>query len=67
MRYIKQGKPRAEVAANDDKVRRIVEEILNSIAQRGEDAVREYSAKFDNWSPSEFRLSAARLLVVTNK
>jgi sulfopropanediol 3-dehydrogenase len=61
MRYIKQAEAAAEVAANDDKVRRTVEEILNSIGQRGDDAVREYSAKFDNWSPVEFRLSASEI------
>jgi sulfopropanediol 3-dehydrogenase len=61
MRYIKQAEAGTEIAANDDKVRRTVEDILNSIARRGEDAVREYSAKFDNWSPAEFRLSASEI------
>src|SRR5262245_51882276 len=61
MRYVKQADSAAEVASNDDKVRRTVEEILNDIAQRGETAVREYSAKFDNWSPASFRLSAGEI------
>jgi sulfopropanediol 3-dehydrogenase len=61
MRYIKQAEAATEIAANDDKVRRTVEDILNGIGQRGEDAVREYSAAFDNWSPAEFRLSASEI------
>src|SRR3954447_9767729 len=56
MRYVKRAEAAAEIAADDDNVRHTVEAILNGIAQRGEDAVREYSAKFDNWSPAEFRL-----------
>jgi sulfopropanediol 3-dehydrogenase len=61
MRYIKQADAATEIAANDDEVRRTVEDILNGIAQRGEEAVREYSAKFDNWSPANFRLSASEI------
>lgn len=61
MRYIKQAEAATEIAANDDKVRRTVEDILKGIAQRGEDAVREYSAKFDSWSPAKFQLSACEI------
>jgi sulfopropanediol 3-dehydrogenase len=57
MRYIKQAEAAADVAANDDKVRRTVEDILQQVASRGDAAVREYSAKFDGWSPASFRLS----------
>jgi sulfopropanediol 3-dehydrogenase len=63
MRYIKRAEAAAEMAANDDNVRHTVEDILNGIAQRGEDAVREYSVKFDNWSPAEFRLSEDQVAV----
>ena len=34
-----------------------VAEIIADIEKRGSEAVRQYSAKFDNWSPSSFRLS----------
>src|SRR5262245_5861048 len=57
MRIIKQAEAAAEVATNDDKVRRTVEEILNAIMTRGDEAVREYSAKFDKWKPTTFRLT----------
>jgi len=57
MRIIKQAEAAAEAATHDDNVRRTVEEILNAVTGRGDDAVREYSRKFDNWNPKSFRLS----------
>ena len=35
--------------AKQEKTHHIVEEMLNNIRERGEAAVREYAAKFDNW------------------
>jgi len=35
--------------AKQEKTQHIVEEMLNNIRERGEAAVREYAAKFDNW------------------
>src|SRR5262249_47948168 len=45
------------VAAADADVRTTVESILADVALRRDQAVRELSAKFDNWSPPSFRLS----------
>src|SRR5258706_504973 len=45
----------------DAKVRATVEGILSEIKARGDDAVRDLSAKFDKWSPESFRLSAAEI------
>ncbi len=48
------------VAADEDRsrsVRETVSEVLADIRRRGDTAVREYSVKFDNWSPESFRLS----------
>ena len=42
-------------------VRRIVENVIDDVRQRGDAAVREYSEKFDNWSPESFRLDEAQL------
>src|SRR6202049_3659047 len=42
-------------------VRKTVEEILGDIAAHGEKALRQYSEKFDHWSPSSFRLSASEI------
>ncbi|WP_157264074.1 histidinol dehydrogenase [Azohydromonas aeria] len=61
IQYIKQGKP-AEVKADlNAQVRSTVEGILKDIETRGDAAVREYSAKFDKWSPESFRLSQAEI------
>lgn len=55
--YLKRGRS-AQVKTDDDaKVRATVEEIIRRIEQDGDEAVREYSRKFDNWDPSDFRLS----------
>ena len=43
----------------DAKARATVEAIIADIRTRGDVAVRELSARFDNWSPASFRLSAA--------
>lgn len=59
IRYLKQGKEAQAIAEEDDRVRRTVEDILNDVSKRGDDAVREYSEKFDKWSPTDFQLSQA--------
>src|ERR1700680_485783 len=43
------------------QVRKTVEENLGDIAAHGEKALRQYSEKFDHWSPSSFRLSASEI------
>ena len=57
IRYLKRGKDTAAISAADAKVRQTVEAILADITARGDDAVKEYSKKFDNWEPKEFTLS----------
>jgi sulfopropanediol 3-dehydrogenase len=42
----------------DKKIRPIVEEIIEDIELRGDKAVREYSERFDHWSPPSFHLNA---------
>jgi len=39
------------------QVEKIVEGILQGITDQGDAHVRELSEKFDNWSPTSFRLS----------
>ena len=58
--YLKRGKPEAERAADDAKIRAIVEAALKDIETRGDTAVRELSAKFDKYDPPSFRLSHPR-------
>src|SRR6202051_2598855 len=57
IRQIKTGQTAEAKAENSAQVRKTVETILADISARGEAAVREYSEKFDKWSPASFRLS----------
>lgn len=52
-------KPAGE--ADTAHVRRTVEEMLRDISAKGLEAVRDYSRKFDNWTPSSFRLTEAQI------
>ncbi len=61
VQIIKQGKPAAVKADLNAQVRATVEGILTDIEARGDAAVREYSAKFDKWSPAAFRLTQAQI------
>ncbi len=59
--YLKKGKTVDEKAQADAKVQDTVKSILADVAARGDDAVRELSARFDNWSPQAFRLNQAQI------
>ncbi len=58
IQYLKKGKNEADRALDDAKVREIVEGTLKAIAERGDEAVREFSEKFDSYTPKSFKLSA---------
>lgn len=55
--YLKCGKPDEERAQDDAKTKTIVEDILLDIETRGDKAVRDLSAKFDNYTPKNFKLT----------
>jgi sulfopropanediol 3-dehydrogenase len=57
IRYLKTGKSQEEINFSNQNVKEIVENILADIEARGDEAVREYSEKFDKWTPKSFRLS----------
>ncbi|GAB3659032.1 histidinol dehydrogenase [Ramlibacter alkalitolerans] len=61
IRYLKRGRDVQARSADDAKVRATVEGIIRDIEQRGDEAVREYSRKFDHWDPADFRLSQAQI------
>jgi len=61
IRRLKTGQSAEAKAENSAQVRNTVEGILADIAARGETAVREYSAKFDQWSPASFRLGESEI------
>ena len=54
--WLKEGKSESEIIEADEKVKRTVEGILNDVSKRGDEAVRELSLKFDNYSPESFIL-----------
>ena len=60
-RVLKQGMAAAAVREADDRVRATVEAILADVEQRGDQAVRDLSDKFDKWRPADFRLSEAEI------
>jgi len=61
IRYLKSAQTAAETAEADRKVRQTVEGILDDVAARGDEAVRELSERFDKWSPPSFRLTQAEI------
>ena len=65
--YLKHGKPEAARAEDDAKVRNTVEAVLADISTRGDVAVRELSAKFDNYSPPSFRLTPSQIEAAVQK
>ncbi|GGA02609.1 histidinol dehydrogenase [Elstera cyanobacteriorum] len=54
-------------AESDAKVRATVEEIIADIQARGDVAARELSAKFDDWSPAQFRLTEREIETALSK
>jgi len=59
--YLKKGKNAADRAVDDAKVSKIVEDTLQAIAAKGDEALREFSIKFDNYNPTSFKLSSAEI------
>ena len=55
--YLKTGKPDAERALDDANTKASVETTLVDIEERGDAAIRDLSAKFDNYTPKNFRLT----------
>ncbi|MDV6264593.1 histidinol dehydrogenase [Rhodococcoides yunnanense] len=55
-RYLKSATSTVS-ATGDPAVAATVSGVIADIRSRGDDAVREYSEKFDKWSPETFRLS----------
>jgi histidinol dehydrogenase len=60
--YLKKstGSAAGSVAAQES-VTAIVKGVINDIRSNGDSAVRQYSEKFDKWTPSSFKLSQAEI------
>jgi len=59
--YIKKGKTAADKALEDAQVSEVVKNTLEVIEQSGDKAVREFSEKFDNYSPKSYKLSSKEI------
>ena len=57
IQYLKKGKNEEDRAVDDAKVRGVVEDTLKAIEERGDKAVREFSQKFDNYTPESYKLN----------
>jgi len=60
-KLLKSGKSIEEIVEIDLKVQQKVSEIIKSIEETGDLAVRELSRQFDNWTPKSFRLSVSEI------
>jgi sulfopropanediol 3-dehydrogenase len=61
IKYLKKGKTDAAKAIDDAEVSEIVKSTLKAIEARGDEAVREFSEKFDNYTPKSFKLNPAEI------
>lgn len=61
VRFIKQRKNQFQTQTVNENIRLAVSGMIADIAQRGDRAVREYSERFDRWSPETFRLSEGEI------
>ncbi|RYP00589.1 hypothetical protein DL764_006463 [Monosporascus ibericus] len=61
--YLKKATAGSAIPANQSSVDvpGIVKGVIDTIRRDGDAAVRQYSEKFDNWSPESFKLSKAEI------
>ena len=52
---------KSRVGQTSPEIEQTVREIIASVRERGDDAVKEYSKKFDGWTPENLELSRADL------
>ncbi len=67
IKVIKSGISAEAAADMDAQVKNTVEGILADIEKRGDAAVRELSAKFDDWSPASFRLTDGEIQAAVDR
>jgi sulfopropanediol 3-dehydrogenase len=59
--HLKQAVTAESLTSGREEVTATVRDVLGDVRARGDEAVRHYSTKFDNWSPESFRLSAEQI------
>jgi sulfopropanediol 3-dehydrogenase len=60
-RQLKQAASTATLRQDRSDVAEVVAGVIEDVRERGDDAVRHYSEKFDNWSPESFRLGPEQI------
>ena len=61
IKYLKKGKTAADKAIDYAEDSEVVKNTLKVIEEKGDSAVREFSEKFDNYSPKSYKLSSAEI------
>jgi sulfopropanediol 3-dehydrogenase len=59
--FLKSATTQPTGEADTKQVRRVVEEMITDISARGNEALHEYSSKFDKWNPAQFRLTQEQI------
>jgi len=59
VQYLKRKVGTTSTKTAQDGVSAVVKDVIDTIRSNGDTAVRQYSEKFDNWSPPSFKLSKA--------
>lgn len=62
IRVLKDRTASAKEFQRNNDVPRIVQSIIDDVRQKGDEAVRAYSVKFDNWDRSDYRLTRKEIL-----
>ncbi|WP_300599056.1 histidinol dehydrogenase [Niabella sp.] len=66
-RFIKQGKAVTELQQEHSNVKGTVEAMIRSIESGGDEAVRAYAERLDQWTPASFRLSADQIQAIVDR
>ena len=69
-RYLKQKSTNATSVTSiqpSEQVSQTVKSVIDHIRREGDAAVRQYSEKFDKWSPQSFKLSASQIQDIISK
>lgn len=61
VRFLKQGRTEEQSESDAAQVQGTVSGILADIGKRGDEALLEYSRKFDQWGPESFRLTDVQI------
>ncbi|MGH3645401.1 MAG: histidinol dehydrogenase [Mycobacterium sp.] len=64
--YLKSAPPPSADTERTQSVRETVTAVIADVRDRGDAAVREYSAKFDKWTPKSFRLDDQQIAQIVD-